>query len=119
MKRLLLLVIIAAMSFSSPAPARGEGWSWNPFKRLPSLAPPAWIARPVSATGSAVKKTTAGTWNAVSAGTSSAFRKTAELLDPFPNDSPSRGSSRDASGYGPTSGSQPSTPSEFFEQERL
>ena len=118
MKRLLLLGIIAAVTISSPAPARGEGWFWNPLKSLPSLTPPAWLTKPAVATGSAVKRTTTGTWKAVSAGTSSAFRKTASLLDPYPNDQPVKAASSSDSGFGYTRTDKPSTPSEFFELER-
>jgi hypothetical protein len=72
-----------------------------------------------------VSDTTSKAWNSVSRSTKRAWKKTTDILDPFPNDTQSSlGASQASSGGGsswfggPKKDTKPATVQEFLRQER-
>ncbi len=104
-----LIVLTLGVFFSSSNDLKAEGWSWNPIN---AVTQPNWFTKSVSATGTAVKKTTTGTWNAVSKGTATVWHKTTDWLDPYPN-KPDKTTSAKSSFDG-----KPATAQEFLNQDR-
>ena len=97
-KSALMLFVLSAIA----TPLHAEGWLWNPAK---SFSQPNWLTRSFTSTTHAVKSTTASTWSAMSRGTSAAWHKTAEILDPYPNKIDKV--------------NKPATANEFLSQERM
>ena len=124
MKRFARTLIVFGLLVSAPATAAvADGWSWNPLRNLPTVGSPAWLKKPFTATSSAVKRSTTGTWQAIASGTNSAWKKTTDLLDPYPDDVPQPAKLPSGSGAGwfdsDKEKKKPMTVNEFFAQERV
>ncbi len=137
---LLRAILLTVCSFGPFAYAETTGWSWGPFasstthsevgvtSRASSSWLPQWkmpdITRSVKKATKSVTDTTTNAWNSASRTTKRAWKKTADFLDPFPDDpksslSSSKSSSSGSSWFGGSKKDEkPATVQEFLRQER-
>jgi hypothetical protein len=94
--------------------------SWMPEWKMPD------VAGSVKKVGMSVSTTTSNAWNVTSRSTKQAWKKTTEMLDPFPDDKNPKATSTSTSGsgfsgmfgVGPVD-DRPKTVNDFLGQDRL